>query len=98
MQILAKLSLSAILRTLAANGNLMHLKSVSLFSTVHISKTFICWLASKGFKDALCDYIYSPSVQQREGFLMTDLELWMDLGIVWKGCLHSELSKGCANM
>ncbi len=96
-QILAKLNVSAILRRLAANGNLMHLKSVSLFSMIHISRSWlICYLASKGFADALCewDYIYLPSVQQHEGFLMTDLELWVDLWIARKGCLQSKPLQG----
>lgn len=56
VQILAKLNLSAIPRRLAANGNLTHLKSASLFSMVHISRSWlICWSAAKGFADALCE-------------------------------------------
>lgn len=81
MQILAELRLSAALRRLAANGNLTHLKSVFLFSTARISRSWlICWLASKGFADALCelDYIYVLSVQQYGGLLITDLDLWED--------------------
>lgn len=80
-QILAELSLSAALRRPAANGNLTHLKSVFLFSTARISRSWlICWLASKGFADALCelDYIYVLSVQQYGGLLITDLQLWED--------------------
>lgn len=97
VQILAELSVSAILRRLAANGNLTHLKSVSLFSTIHISRSWlICWLASKGFADALCEWdcVYLPSVQQHGGFPMTDLELWVDLWIARKGCLHSKPLQG----
>lgn len=59
VQISAKLSPSAILRRRAANGNLMHLKSVSPFSMVYISRSWlICWLASKGFADALWEWDY----------------------------------------
>lgn len=50
----------------------------------------ICWSASWGFVNTLCDseYIYLASVKHCRGFLMTDLELWVDLWICHKGCLH----------
>ena len=91
VQILAELSLSAILRRLPANGNLTHLKAVSIFSIVHISKTWlICWFSSKVFADALFDYIYSPCVTI---FILDDRSGVLDeFGDCSERFLHSELS------